>query len=87
MFAQTDATLVCIEFLQNRLAEGGTLLPQRYKRLVIRAQISMRFEEFDFTYCNKTRFAGLENDLPNCYCNALLQVCCLLLHFWITSSS
>jgi PAB-dependent poly(A)-specific ribonuclease subunit 2 len=54
------------------------LLPQRYKRLVIRAQSSMRFEEFDFTYYNKTRFAGLENDLPNCYCNALLQVCIVL---------
>jgi PAB-dependent poly(A)-specific ribonuclease subunit 2 len=64
--------------LQHRLAEGGTLLPQRYKRLVIRAQSSMRFEEFDFTYYNKTRFAGLENDLPNCYCNALLQVCGVL---------
>jgi PAB-dependent poly(A)-specific ribonuclease subunit 2 len=60
--------------LQSRLADGGVLLPQRYKRLVIRAQSSMRFEEFDFTYYNKTRFAGLENDLPNCYCNALLQV-------------
>jgi PAB-dependent poly(A)-specific ribonuclease subunit 2 len=62
-------------FLQHRLAVGGALLPARYKRLVIRAQSSLRFEEFDFTYYNKTRFAGLENDLPNCYCNALLQVC------------
>eukprot|EP00775_Hariotina_reticulata_P003366 gene3366-3641_t len=60
--------------VQHRLAIGGALLPARYKRLVIRAQSSMRFEEFDFTYYNKTRFAGLENDLPNCYCNALLQV-------------
>jgi hypothetical protein len=60
--------------LQNRLACGGTLLPQRYRRLVIKAQSSLRYEEFDFSYYNRTRFAGLENDLPNCYCNALLQV-------------
>jgi hypothetical protein len=60
--------------MQNRLACGGTLLPQRYRRLVIKAQSSLRYEEFDFSYYNKTRFAGLENDLPNCYCNALLQV-------------
>jgi hypothetical protein len=59
---------------QNRLAAGGSLLPQRYRRLLIKAQSSLRYEEFDFSYYNKTRFAGLENDLPNCYCNALLQV-------------
>lgn len=64
--------------LQNRLAAGGALLPQRYRRLVIKAQSSLRYEEFDFSYYNKTRFAGLENDLPNCYCNALLQVLPLL---------
>lgn len=60
--------------MQNRLAAGGSLLPQRYRRLLIKAQSSLRYEEFDFSYYNKTRFAGLENDLPNCYCNALLQV-------------
>jgi PAB-dependent poly(A)-specific ribonuclease subunit 2 len=50
------------------------LLPQRYRRLVIKAQSGLRYEEFDFGVYNKTRYAGLENDLPNCYCNALLQV-------------
>ncbi|KAF8066299.1 Pan2 [Scenedesmus sp. PABB004] len=60
--------------VQSRLARGGALLPARYRRLVIRPQAGVRFEEFDFSYYNKTRFAGLENDLPNCYCNALLQV-------------
>lgn len=34
----------------------------------------VRFEEFDFSFYNRTRLAGLENDLPNCYCNGLLQV-------------
>ena len=28
----------------------------------------------DFSYYNRTRFPGLENDQPNAYCNALLQV-------------
>ena len=34
----------------------------------------VRFEEFDFSYYNRTPFTGLENDLANCYTNALLQV-------------
>ena len=33
----------------------------------------LRFEEFDFSYYNRTPFTGLENDLANCYTNALLQ--------------
>ena len=37
-----------------------------------------RFEEADFSSYNATPFAGLENDLANCYANALLQAggCC-----------
>jgi hypothetical protein len=42
MFDRTDAIARrSFSLLQNRLAEGGTLLPQRYKRLVNRAQSSM----------------------------------------------
>lgn len=39
-----------------------------------RSQAGLKFEEFDFLAHNATRFAGLENDLPNAYANALLQV-------------
>lgn len=31
-------------------------------------------QEFDFSRFNKTRFAGLENGIANCYANALVQV-------------
>lgn len=37
-------------------------------------QAGTRFEAFDFSAHNATRFAGLENDLANCYTNALWQV-------------
>ncbi len=50
------------------------MLPMRYHPVEIKVQSTVRFEEFDFSYYNRTCFAGLENGLPNCYCNALLQV-------------
>lgn len=40
----------------------------------IKQQTGVKFEEFDFSYYNRTPFTGLENDLANCYTNALLQV-------------
>ncbi|GBG65163.1 hypothetical protein CBR_g49959 [Chara braunii] len=50
-------------------------LPKGYRRVEIKqSQSKFKFEEFDFSYYNKTRFAGLENDIMNSYCNALLQV-------------
>lgn len=44
----------------------------------------VRFEEFDFSYYNRTPFTGLENDLANCYTNALLQArtCCAVWVAW-----
>lgn len=50
-------------------------MPKNYLHVAIeQSKLAARFEEFDFSFYNKTRFAGLENNLPNCYCNALLQV-------------
>lgn len=45
----------------------------------IKQQTGVRYEQFDFGYYNRTRFAGLENDLANCYANPLLQVQTLIL--------
>uniref|UniRef100_A0A7S3VSI1 PAN2 UCH domain-containing protein n=2 Tax=Dunaliella tertiolecta TaxID=3047 RepID=A0A7S3VSI1_DUNTE len=52
----------------------GPILPRKFKRVEIRVQAGLKFEEFNFASFNCTRFAGLENDLPNSYANALLQV-------------
>ncbi|KAL4432378.1 hypothetical protein ABPG77_001677 [Micractinium sp. CCAP 211/92] len=62
------------ERARRRAAAGGVMLPGRYKRVRIKQQQGVRFEEFDFSYYNRTPFTGLENDLANCYTNALLQV-------------
>eukprot|EP00887_Chlorella_sp_A99_P005338 scaffold1.g5338.t1 len=62
------------ERARRRAAAGGIVLAGRYKRVQIKQQTGLRFEEFDFSYYNRTPFTGLENDLANCYTNALLQV-------------
>ena len=49
------------------------MLPGRYKRVQIKQQAGLRFEEFDFSYYNRTPFVGLENDLANAYTNALIR--------------
>ena len=54
---------------------GGIVLPMRYRHVEIKVQPGAHaFEEFDFSFYNRTRFAGLENGFPNCFVNALLQV-------------
>ncbi|GLI62235.1 hypothetical protein VaNZ11_004830 [Volvox africanus] len=68
-----DPAVVRAERQRQRAAEGGVVLPLRYQHVEIRHYGKLKWEEFDFSYYNRTRFAGLENDLPNAYCNALLQ--------------
>jgi len=53
-------------------------LPGLYHRVEVRLSASRsKFEEFDFSYYNRTRLPGLVNDLANCYVNPVLQ----MLHF------
>lgn len=55
-----------------------TPLPKLYHRVEVRLSASRaRFEEFDFSFYNRTRLPGLVNDLANCYVNPVLQ----MLHF------
>lgn len=56
---------------------GATWLPSRYRlqRVHVQRQAGLRWaDEFDFTFYNRTRFAGLENGVANCYVNSLVQV-------------
>ena len=76
-----DMTMVCnrsaaarAERRAQRAAKGGVLLPESYQHARIKQQAGTRFEAFDFSAHNATRFGGLENDLANCYTNALWQV-------------
>eukprot|EP00884_Botryococcus_braunii_P016717 jgi/Botrbrau1/3729/Bobra.0363s0014.1 len=53
---------------------GGSGLPAFYQRVHIRKDHAKRgFQDFDFPAYNRTRFGGLENDIANCYANALIQ--------------
>ena len=61
----------------KKVSKDGTVLPDQYHYLEIKkpkASFRRRFEQFDFAAYNMTRFAGLENNIANCYCNGLLQV-------------
>jgi hypothetical protein len=59
---------------ERRAAAGQSGLPEMYRQVSMRALHSSRFDDFDFAAHNPTRFAGLENEIANCYANALLQV-------------
>ena len=56
---------------------GVTWLPSRYRlqSVHVQRQAGLRWaDQFDFAFYNRTRFAGLENGVANCYVNSLVQV-------------
>ena len=62
---------------RQRGPRGATWLPSRYRlqRVHVQRQAGLRWaDEFDFSFYNRTRFAGLENGVANCYVNSLVQV-------------
>ena len=57
-----------------RHSRGASLLPPRYRAVRQQRHAGARFEQITMAKHNQTRYTGLENDIANCYANALVQV-------------
>ncbi|XP_035212359.1 PAN2-PAN3 deadenylation complex catalytic subunit PAN2-like isoform X2 [Stegodyphus dumicola] len=53
--------------------DGPEVIPARYLKQEIK-YTKMGLDEIDFNRYNRTSFSGLEANLPNAYCNNLIQV-------------
>lgn len=55
----------------NRNSNDPVAIPKRYRRHEVKHNSK---DDFDYEQFNKTKFCGLESQLPNNYCNAMLEV-------------
>ncbi|XP_030589982.1 PAN2-PAN3 deadenylation complex catalytic subunit PAN2-like [Archocentrus centrarchus] len=68
-------------FYHNQVPENPTesdeeslhVVPKKYRKVAIKYS-KRGLEDFNFSSYNQTMFAGLEPDIPNAYCNSMIQV-------------